>query len=64
MQQKIPGIRYEIGLYSKRIGVFGGLSATNQQSSQSYFILDVINHATVSLEQASLQECRLANEIE
>jgi len=34
MQQKIPGIRYEIGLYSKRIGVFRGLSATIQQSSQ------------------------------
>lgn len=33
MQQKIPGIRYEIGLYSKRIGVFRGLSATNKQSS-------------------------------
>lgn len=33
MQQKIPGIRYEIGLYSKRIGVFRGLSATIQQSS-------------------------------
>ena len=48
MQQKIPGIRYEFGLYSKRIGVFGGLSATNQQSS--HYINDrlVVGESTVS----------------
>lgn len=33
MQQKIPGIRYEIELYSKMIEVLVGLSATIQQSS-------------------------------
>lgn len=38
--------------------------STKEPEYMSYFILDVINHATVSLEQAGLQECRLAHEIE